>query len=137
MAKDFDPNIGAKTQFQSGEQAARNGSKGGKASVIAKKKRKLAKEYAADILYTVITSKNGNTATLVDAALHNIANAAMSGSIKHLDFLLRLAGQAPTNEVQLTGKGGKDLFEGVSEQELLDRISELNAKIAKCQTEEN
>lgn len=44
MAKDFDPDIGKDTQFLSGEQAAKNGKKGGDASVESKRRKKTLAE---------------------------------------------------------------------------------------------
>jgi hypothetical protein len=44
MAKDFDPDIGKATRFKSGEQAAKNGEKGGNASVESKRRKKTLAE---------------------------------------------------------------------------------------------
>jgi hypothetical protein len=44
MAKEFDPDIGKATRFKSGEQAAKNGEKGGNASVESKRRKKTLAE---------------------------------------------------------------------------------------------
>lgn len=54
---------GEETQFKSGEQAAENGSKGGIASGIARKRRKGIKNAVQAILDETYTDKNSNDKT--------------------------------------------------------------------------
>ena len=78
------------TQFKSGEEAARNGKKGGEASAKARAERKTLKEELLLLL------SEGNTQKKVSAAL---IKKAKSGNVKAFEVLRDTIGEKPMEKI--------------------------------------
>lgn len=107
MANEKNLKNGAKTQFKSGEEAAKNGQKGGIASGKAKREQKTYRELAKAMLSANITDQKmldelkayGIEETDIKAyTLLGMIKASAQGSHNAFDRLLALAGENTTEE---------------------------------------
>lgn len=107
---------GKGTQFLSGDEAARNGAKGGKKSVSVRRERKTFAE-ALDILLrmpikegevipleNVMTVEQGKKANLTvnDAIMLKLICKARAGDIKAIELLREQIGEAKPQQVETT-----------------------------------
>lgn len=77
MANEQNLKNGAKTQFKSGEEAAKNGAKGGKASGKARRRKADLKKMAQQVLDGTYKDKNGREFTGEEAIINGlVANLA-------------------------------------------------------------
>lgn len=90
MANEENLKKGKATQFKSGEEAARNGKKGGEASAKARAERKTLKEELLLLL------SEGNTQKKVSAAL---IKKAKSGNVKAFEVLRDTIGEKPMEKI--------------------------------------
>lgn len=119
MANEENLKKGKDTQFRSGEEAARNGAKGGKKSgesrtINAEMKKRLEqivkmtlKEGKADKIKNLADAKGANL-TISDALLVKLVTMALSGNIKAMNKLMELLGMdspAPPEAPQSTSNG--------------------------------
>lgn len=93
---------GVRTQFKSGEEAARNGAKGGKVAQANRKKRKELKEAMIAMLDAKYPDKQGNTHTGTEIIVTELFKAATDRKSRNynrsLDQLLALTGLGLTEE---------------------------------------
>lgn len=93
---------GVKTQFKSGEDAAKNGAKGGKVAQANRKKRKELKEAMIAMLDAKYPDKQGNTHTGTEIIVTELFRAATDRKSRNynrsLDQLLALTGLGLTEE---------------------------------------
>ena len=86
------------TQFSSGEQAVKNGSKGGKASAEAKKKKKHARQIFNELMTEAVTAKNINgewiETTAYDAMCAAMMRKAINGDTKAAQIVFDLIGDS-------------------------------------------
>ncbi len=90
MANEENLKKGKATQFKSGEEAARNGKKGGEASARARAERKTLKEELLLLL------SEGDTQKKVSAAL---IKKAKSGNVKAFEVLRDTIGEKPMEKI--------------------------------------
>ena len=135
MAKDFDPNIGKDTQFQTGEEQAKTASDGGKASGEARRRKRLLKE-SLEIALQMVMKKNGKQAVhpvtgepidAFDAGMVKLAERFANGEPKAIETVAKLLGQwvdkqEHTHEGDVTIKLVKTGYTPASsEEEILKR----------------
>lgn len=93
---------GVKTQFKSGEHAARNGAKGGKIAQANKKKRNELRDAMIAMLDAEYPDKQGNTHTGIEVVVTELFKAATDRKSRNynrsLDQLLALTGLGQTEE---------------------------------------
>ena len=93
---------GVKTQFKSGEDAAKNGAKGGRVAQANRKKRKELKEAMIAMLDAKYPDKQGNTHTGTEIIVTELFKAATDRKSRNynrsLDQLLALTGLGLTEE---------------------------------------
>lgn len=93
---------GVRTQFKSGEDAAKNGAKGGKVAQANRKKRKELKEAMIAMLDAKYPDKQGNTHTGTEIIVTELFKAATDRKSRNynrsLDQLLALTGLGLTEE---------------------------------------
>lgn len=93
---------GVRTQFKSGEDAAKNGAKGGKVAQANRKKRKELKEAMIAMLDAKYPDKQGNTHTGTEIIVTELFRAATDRKSRNynrsLDQLLALTGLGLTEE---------------------------------------
>lgn len=94
------PNAEA-TEFQSGEQAVKNGQKGGIASGEARRNKKLLRECLEMLLEKEISDKNGNKMTGAEAMAAKVFQQALQGNLKAFEIVRDTAGQKPVEKVQM------------------------------------
>lgn len=87
------------TQFRSGDEAVKNGKKGGKASGKSRNRKKLLKEYFEILLEKKITDKNGVTMTGAEAMAAKVFQLALKGNLKAFEIMRDTAGQKPIEKV--------------------------------------
>lgn len=131
MANEENLKKGKATQFQSGEEAARNGQKGGVASGASRRRRKAMKQTVNTLLGTGLNADAGEfleiikprllalgideeDATYQDVLLAGIMLKAMKGDVRAAEFIRDTAGESPALAVR--------------KQELQMRKSELKFK---------
>lgn len=89
-------NIGKDTQFKSGDEAAENGRKGGKASGAARRRKADLRRMAQDILDGTYTDKNGKPFTgaelIQNGLLANLGNPNSKNWGKAMDIFIQLTG---------------------------------------------
>lgn len=78
-------------------------SKGGKASVAARRRRKTMREAAEELLSRNYTDKSGNEVDGTTALVTKAFMKAMDGDMRSLEFLRDLVGEMPVKQVDLTG----------------------------------
>lgn len=110
--KDFDPNIGKATQFRSGDEAAKNGQKGGEKSGEARRAVSTMKEYFQLISQSPLLPSFAEAHKLMklpDESQNNkmglamaIFKEAMKGNMKAAELILRILGEyEETNNLNL------------------------------------
>lgn len=87
------------TQFRSGDEAVKNGKKGGKASGKSRNRKKLLREYFEILLEKKITDKNGVTMTGAEAMATKVFQLALKGDLKAFEIVRDTAGQKPIEKV--------------------------------------
>lgn len=104
----------AATQFKSGEEAVKNGSKGGKASVIARRKKGAARKYLAMIMAMkpVITPGMRDNLIKLGAdpdtqeftaeaiAMVSLTQKAMKGDVRAIELYLSMFGEDPKTIIE-------------------------------------
>jgi hypothetical protein len=83
--------------FEIGGKAVESGHKGGIASGVSKRQRKIWREEMDDILLQEVTSAKGNTATKNRVILEQQVNKAMKGDTKAAIFVGTITGDYRTN----------------------------------------
>lgn len=93
---------GVKTQFKSGEEAARNGAKGGRIAQENRRKRNELKEALIAMLDAEYTDSKGNTAKGIEVVVTELFKAATDRKSRNynrsLDTLLALTGYGQSEE---------------------------------------
>lgn len=93
---------GVKTQFKSGEDAARNGAKGGRIAQENRRKRNELKEALIAMLDAEYTDSKGNTAKGIEVVVTELFKAATDRKSRNynrsLDTLLALTGYDQSEE---------------------------------------
>lgn len=93
---------GVKTQFKSGEEAARNGAKGGRIAQENRRKRNELKEALIAMLDAEYTDNKGNTAKGIEVVVTELFKAATDRKSRNynrsLDTLLALTGYDQSEE---------------------------------------
>lgn len=93
---------GVKTQFKSGEDAARNGAKGGRIAQENRRKRNELKEALIAMLDAEYTDSKGNTAKGIEVVVTELFKAATDRKSRNynrsLDTLLALTGYDQSDE---------------------------------------
>ena len=142
MSKEFDPNIGKSTQFQTGEKQASIAKKGGIASGVAKREKQTAQQVARAILDEVLHAKDGSEVTIRYAMLRKAAEKAYKGDLKAIDTLIKISGEMPAERKEITGKDGAPLVSteynlgDLTEAQLLDLADSLQDAQAKRRKEQ-
>lgn len=114
---------GEATQFQSGENAARNGRAGGIASGVAKRERKML----ADSLRAVLDDKLENGTTRQDAIVAKVVKRLFDeGDIRDLKVLAEVLGEME-QKVNITGDGRTIIVETKEQAEKLANIGNIGA----------
>ncbi len=131
---------GEATRFRSGEEAARNGQKGGKTSGAARRRKKAMRQAASMLLNTPVPANtqtklmatvrellgffgyNEEDATYQDALLAGIMLEAMKGDVRAAEFIRDTAGESPALNLK--------------KQELQMRKDELKLKQEQAAQEE-
>lgn len=91
---------GKATQFKSGEEAAKNGKKGGIASGEAKKRKKDLRLALEALLEKDITSKDGQKMSGTEAITAKLFEQALKGNIKAFETIRSTVGQDPVQKVE-------------------------------------
>lgn len=76
-------------------------SNGGKASVEARRKKKLLRECLEELLEKDITDKSGNTMTGAEAMAVKVFKQALKGDLKAFEIVRDTAGQKPVDKVMV------------------------------------
>lgn len=77
-------------------------SRGGKASVKARRKKKLLKECLEMLLENEITDENGETVTGAEAIATKIFQKALDGDLKAFEIVRDTSGQKPVEKVVIS-----------------------------------
>ena len=101
--------------------------KGGEASVVARRKKKEAREYLIAVLEGKVKTKDGSMTTVKDVMMQKLVGKALGETdLNTIKYILDLIGEGATQKVELTGKDGKDLMpQRLSHDEAKKIISEL------------
>lgn len=91
---------GKATRFRSGEEAAKAGRKGGKASGEARRKRKAFAEAFDTLLERQYTDHNGNQLQGVEAIAVKVFQQAMNGDLKAIQIIRDTVGEMPVQKVE-------------------------------------
>lgn len=102
---------GKATRFTSGEKAVKSGSKGGKKSGEAKRRKKLLKECFDELLEREWENRNGEKATGSEVLSLTVFKKAMAGDLKAFELLRDTAGQKPIEKVMLAEVDQKTIDE--------------------------
>jgi hypothetical protein len=93
--------IGNATQFQSGNEAAKSGRKGGIASGKSRRKQKTMKEMLDYLLEKEVVNKStGEKVTSLEAMMSAIVRKAISGHVESCKFVRSTIGQDPVTKIQ-------------------------------------
>lgn len=142
MSKEFDPNIGKSTQFQTGEKQASIAKKGGIASGVAKREKQTAQQVARAILDEMLHAKDGSEVTIRYAMLRKAAEKAYKGDLRAMETLVKISGEMPAEKREVTGKDGAPLMNcdynigDLSEEQLLELADSLQDAQAKRRKEQ-
>ena len=88
-----------KGQFRSGEEAAKAGRKGGKASGEARRAKKSLRECLELLMEKDITDENGDTVSGAEAISAKLFQAALRGDLKAFEIVRDTTGQKPVEKV--------------------------------------
>ena len=130
----IDPDIGKETQFESGEQAAKMGRKGGKASGAARKRKKTFREELMALLpmtdlgkdnQPIINPITGKKQSIQQTITMQLLLKARKGDIKATKLILEALG-----ERLLKTEGTQDItvhnrFESMTDEELDKEIKRM------------
>ena len=124
------PEAGKATQFNS-----ETGSKAGKASGKARRLAANFKEAAQAILNEEKNLKNADGEVVGktngrEALIKVVTNKAIKGDLNAINLLIKLAGEDVT-KIEVTGKGGRDLFRDLTNKELDAKMKDLLRKLDK------
>lgn len=64
-----------------------------------------------------------------EALMGVLMNAAAKGNIKAIEMVMNIAGEGLSTKLELTGKGGTDLFSSMTDKELDAKIKEMQNKL--------
>lgn len=116
------------------EEARERGKKGGKASGISRRLAATFREAALNVLDEekslkdeagkVVGKTNGR-----EALMNVLMRQAVKGNIKAIEMLLKISGEGVAEKIEISGKDGSDLFKGLTNKELEDKVKELNRKL--------
>lgn len=84
-------------------------SKGGKASVKARKERKTMKEMLNYLLQQDITNKQGEKKSTLEAVMVAQIREALKGNTKAIQFIRDTIGEMPIAKQEITGRNGEPL----------------------------
>lgn len=84
------------------EEAVKNGSKGGKASVDSRRKTKSMKEMLEYLLEREVVGKNGEKITTLEEINISLVNQAKAGSVQAYSAIRDTIGQKPIEQVEQT-----------------------------------
>lgn len=127
MANNENLKNGIATQFKSGEQAAKSGAKGGKASGATKRRRKamkdivlaLGKQDAPPKILAKLIQEGilaaGETCTMDEALMLAQYGKALAGNTRAAEFVRDTGGQKPKDEVEVQVKKSKKLDDIMSQ----------------------
>lgn len=82
------------------EEAVENGRKGGKASVKARRKRKMMREAFEELLEREYESTDGNMVDGTSALAIRVFKEAMKGDLKAFEIIRDTTGQKPVERVE-------------------------------------
>lgn len=82
------------------EEARKNGSKGGKASAEARKRKKLLRECLEELLERKVIGSDGKKITGADEVAIALYRKATTGDVKAFEALRDTIGQKPIDKVQ-------------------------------------
>lgn len=88
-------------QFKSGEEAAKSGAKGGRASGAAKRRKKDLRMALEALLDKKYTDKSGRKITGTEAIVAKLFEQAMKGNIKAFETIRATVGQDPVQKVMV------------------------------------
>lgn len=135
MANDENLKKGVVTQFRSGEEAARNGRKGGKASGRARRRKADFRKTLNVLLTTEIDSPEWTPflkAQGLDSTLESAVNAAMirealAGNVKAYEAIAKYSGQTAGTDADDEEQKARTeaLKEKVKKDDKADEMSEL------------
>ena len=113
--------ISKATQFQSGNEAVKNGRKGGIASGKAKREKKTMKEMLDYLLEKEVVNKStGEKVSTLEAMMSAVVRKAISGHVESCKFVRSTIGQDPITKIQ-----------EIDPVEIIDDIGEAAKKITK------
>lgn len=93
--------ISKATRFQSGNEAVKNGRKGGIASGKAKREKKTMKEMLDYLLEKEVVNKaTGEKVTSLEAMMSAIVRKAIGGHVESCKFVRSTIGQDPVTKIQ-------------------------------------
>jgi hypothetical protein len=102
-----------------------------KAGIASGKKRreiKTVREYARALMNSSIKDKSGNEFVFKDALIQKLGKAAFNSlDLAAIKFLIEIIGEAPAQQVEVSGKNGKPLLPGadMNRKELIAEIRRL------------
>ena len=113
--------ISKATQFQSGNEAVKNGRKGVIASGKAKRDKKTMKEMLDYLLEKEVVNKStGEKVSTLEAMMSAVVRKAISGHVESCKFVRSTIGQDPITKIQ-----------EIDPVEIIDDIGEAAKKITK------
>lgn len=132
MANNENLKKGELTQFRSGEEAARNGKKGGKASGETRRVRRDMKESLNILLSlavksgevidpndkSILSEVKGKNLTVSDAILVAQIQKALKGDLKAAEFVRDTVGQKPVDKKDIKQEITNNPFSDLSTDEL-------------------
>lgn len=92
---------GEPMQFRSGEEAARNGAKGGKASGEARRKKRDLREALEMLLEKDFKDKNGNVLSGTEVITAKLFEKASKGDVRAFETIRSTVGQDPVQKVMI------------------------------------
>lgn len=102
---------GEATRFKSGEKAVNSGRKGGKASGVAKRKKKLLKECLEELLDKDWENRQGEKHSGSEAISIALFKKALAGDIKAYEVVRDTAGQKPVDKIMMAEVDQKTIDE--------------------------
>lgn len=102
---------GEATRFKSGEKAVNSGRKGGKASGVAKRKKKLLKECLEELLDKDWENRQGEKHSGAEAISIALFKKALAGDIKAYEVVRDTAGQKPVDKIMMAEVDQKTIDE--------------------------
>lgn len=103
-------------------------SNGGKASGKARRDKRKLKDLLELAMSQKVTNQKGESETKKAVAMIRLADKCISGDLKAIELAAKLLGEA-TEQVEVTGKGGKDIFASLTDDELAAKLEETRRKL--------